>query len=55
MSVFLPLRKHSKDFCMTSKYPPCFSFVEAFSLILVSELGDKTFFVAGLFAMKTNK
>jgi putative Ca2+/H+ antiporter (TMEM165/GDT1 family) len=32
-----------------------FRFVEAFSLILVSELGDKTFFVAGLFAMKTNK
>jgi hypothetical protein len=30
-------------------------FVEAFSLILISELGDKTFFVAGLFAMKTNK
>jgi len=29
-------------------------FVEAISLILFSELGDKTFFVAGLFAMKTN-
>lgn len=30
-------------------------FVEAFSLILVSEIGDKTFFVAGLFAMKTSR
>lgn len=30
-------------------------FVEAISLILLSELGDKTFFVAGLFAMKTNQ
>lgn len=28
--------------------------LEAFSLILLSELGDKTFFVAGLFAMKSN-
>ena len=30
------------------------SFVQALSLIFVSELGDKTFFVAGLFAMKSN-
>jgi len=28
--------------------------LEAFSLIFLSEIGDKTFFVAGLFAMKTN-
>jgi len=28
--------------------------IEAFSLIFLSEIGDKTFFVAGLFAMKTN-
>jgi hypothetical protein len=33
--------------------PP--GFLEAFSLIILSELGDKTFFVAGLYAMKTNK
>jgi len=30
-------------------------FIEAFSLIFVSEIGDKTFFVAGLFAMKTSR
>ena len=28
--------------------------LEAFSLIFLSEIGDKTFFVAGLFAMKSN-
>lgn len=33
--------------------PP--GFVEAFSLIFVSEIGDKTFFVAALFAMKASR
>ena len=30
-------------------------FLEAFSLVVLSEIGDKTFFVAGLFAMKTTR
>lgn len=30
-------------------------FYQAFSLVFVSEIGDKTFFIAGLLAMKTNK
>ena len=30
-------------------------FYQAFSLVFVSEIGDKTFFIAGLLAMKTSK
>jgi putative Ca2+/H+ antiporter (TMEM165/GDT1 family) len=30
-------------------------FYQAFSLVFLSELGDKTFFIAGLLAMKTNR
>ena len=30
-------------------------FYQAFSLVFVSEIGDKTFFMAGLLAMKTSK
>jgi Uncharacterized protein family UPF0016 len=30
-------------------------FVQAFSLVFVSELGDKTFFIAGLLAAKTSR
>uniref|UniRef100_A0A6S9LQ96 GDT1 family protein n=1 Tax=Heterosigma akashiwo TaxID=2829 RepID=A0A6S9LQ96_HETAK len=30
-------------------------FFQAFSLVFVSEIGDKTFFIAGLLAMKTSK
>jgi hypothetical protein len=30
-------------------------FYQAFSLVFVSEIGDKTFFIAGLLAMKTSR
>jgi putative Ca2+/H+ antiporter (TMEM165/GDT1 family) len=30
-------------------------FYQAFSLVFLSEIGDKTFFIAGLLSMKTNK
>jgi putative Ca2+/H+ antiporter (TMEM165/GDT1 family) len=30
-------------------------FYQAFSLVFLSEIGDKTFFIAGLLAMKTSK
>jgi len=30
-------------------------FYQAFSIVFLSEIGDKTFFIAGLLAMKTSK
>eukprot|EP00640_Fibrocapsa_japonica_P003524 CAMPEP_0113939954 /NCGR_PEP_ID=MMETSP1339-20121228/6160_1 /TAXON_ID=94617 /ORGANISM="Fibrocapsa japonica" /LENGTH=293 /DNA_ID=CAMNT_0000943605 /DNA_START=228 /DNA_END=1109 /DNA_ORIENTATION=- /assembly_acc=CAM_ASM_000762 len=44
-----PLANSFKDSMVGS------AFLQAFSLVFVSELGDKTFFIAGLLAMKTSR
>merc|ERR1719347_2256963 len=48
-------REQIEQFNVTEHRGFLHGFVEALSVILVSELGDKTFFIAAILAMRNNK